>query len=75
MDELWRNLVQFVSKLQNTPDSPHHIKYRTSEVRSQFHEYQTVSLAFIEFLVGLNDSYYDYETMKKTMTTKQTTGL
>ncbi len=56
-----------MSKLQNTPDSLDQIKYHTSEVRSQFHEYQTVSSAFIEFLVGLNDPYYqqDYETMRK----------
>ena len=67
LDKLWRNIVQFVSKLQNTPDSLDQIKYHTSEVRSQFHEYQTVTLAFVEFLVGLNDPYYqqDYETMRK----------
>ena len=67
LDNLWRNTSTAVGKLQETPDSLHQIKSHTSEVRSLFHEYHTVSLSLLEFLANLSDPKHqkEYETLQK----------
>ena len=67
LDKLWRNTTNAVTKLHETPDSLHQIKSHTSEVRSLFRQYRTISLSLLEFLGGLSDPHYkqEYETLQK----------
>ena len=67
LDKLWRNTSTAVGKLKETPDSLHQIKSHTSEVRSLFNEYHTVSLSLLEFLANLSDPKHqkEYETLQK----------